>query len=596
MSNTDQNQSNQTTAQVVAPPIPADTTTPLTEVQYRALVTYLNQCSQSYYKDNKSLIPDQEFDVLYNQLTQFEIDHPDCIAVDSPTQKIGTDPATGFKKQAHVYTMMSLAKAYTPDDLKKFNQRCLRAAQAHKRPLRYYVDGKMDGLSCDLVYDEGRLVTAITRGNGHVGEVVTDNVANVPNIPQRIAATGRVFVHGEIVVHKADFTIINRKREKDGLPPFSNPRNYASGSLRQRDPNVVADRNLRFYAWKYIEPHKRYTYEQQIDILTRYGFSLPKGKMCDNLKEAMEFVATLGNERNLLTYEIDGVVIKVDDPQLRSYLGANSHDPFWAIAWKFEASGSSTEILDIVWQIGRSGKLTPVAKISPAYVSGIRITSVSLANAATVEKLGVGIGAKVKVVRQGDVIPKIAEVLATGSPVSIPDKCPCCGAPLTRNGSDIYCTNKACSGIFGQKLQYLIGKDCLDMKGLGPSFIHEAVVSGTITKFSDLFAPIENKSADLNTDALLALTKRARNINFFEAILCLGIPGIGRAQASKLAIMTKSLSNLAKMLADPEQLSYLTLTQSAKQSLADWYRDPHNATMLHDLISLNLPKLRDRPF
>lgn len=559
---------------------------------YRELVDLLNKYSDSYYNHNKSLVSDQKFDILYRELVSLEKQHPEWVLPNSPTKRVGAEPPPEFEKKAHVYKMYSLDKAFIPADLTAFHTRCLNVAKNTNIKLSYYVDSKIDGLSCDLFYKQGKLVLALTRGDGKIGEDVTANAYRIQNIPQRITSTMPTYVHGEIVVHKADFHIVNREREKQGLPTFSNLRDYASESLRQRNPDVTAQRHLRFYAWRYMVPGQPMTYEHQAEMLSCHGFSLPKAKVCYDPKDIMSYITTVAKERSFFTYEVDGMVIKVNHPEIRKLLGENEHDPNWAIAWKFESSGYSSVVTEIAWKATRNNVLLPVLKIHPVYMNGVRYDTLILNNVQTLLRLNAGVGAKVKISRHGGMIPKITEVITPGAEIVLPGICPFCGQQLTKSDTDLLCTNDDCPEVFAAWLKYMVSKDCLDVKGISDTFIREAISSKTISKFEDLFNLVDNKSELLKTDDLVTLITRFRNVNLFEAFMCLNIPGMGRAMASKLAMTVGSLPKLVERLENDKELDFLTLSSSIKQELRNWYQVPAHVKRLKFLVGLQLRHLK----
>lgn len=561
---------------------------------YLDLVAKLNSYSEAYYNHNSSPISDEQYDALYRQLEYIERVNPNFVSKDSPTQRVGVVPDGVFAKVKHPIRMYSLSKIRTEKELRKFYKRFseLRHDLGRNVVDKYYLDYKMDGLSCDLVYTDGKLSLAITRGDGKVGEDVTQNALNIRNIPPYLNTHKNLIVHGEVVVHKSVFNNINRAREERGLVPFSNPRNYASGSLRQINPKVTRERGIMFYAWSLFVPGKKLTCEDQMEHLAKLGFNLPYGTLCSNVEEMLAMISDTIRKRPDLPYEIDGVVIKQNDPDVHKALGWNEHDPLWATAWKFAADGTETTIERISWNVGRTGKVTPLAHLDPININGVNIDTVTLYNAAKVEATKIGPGAKVKVIRSGDVIPKIENVIKSGTYQGIPDKCPICGQPLTRVSNDLFCTNPDCNGILASTLQYIVGKDVLDIKGIGESFIKEAINSGTITSLKDLLIPIDNKSSLLKQSDLDKLVLRARSMNLLELLMFIGVPSMGRSVAGKLAITLGSLKRLRETLADERKVNLLTVTKSVKDNLNAWYKSDRNKDLLAYIDSLDLEKLR----
>lgn len=564
---------------------------------YLDLVKRLNDYSEAYYLKDGSPISDAEYDALYRQLEYMEKTNPNMIAPNSPTQRVGETPQGVFKIIKHPVRMYSLSKVRTEKELRKFYKRFadMRHDLGKSNVDQYYLDYKMDGLSCDLIYVDGRLTMGLTRGDGIEGEDVTENVFRIRNIPPMLPTKRTLYVRGEVVVHKAVFDNINQEREDHGLKPFSNPRNYASGSLRQINPEITAKRGIMFYAWELLVPSKPLTSERQIDYLTKLGFSLPQGQMCTSIEDMLSFIADTLRKRKDLPYDIDGVVIKQNSPDIRKTLGFNQHDPLWATAWKFAADGQETHVKRIDWTVGRTGKIVPLAILEPVNINGVNIDTVTLFNAAKIESTKIGPGAKVKVIRAGDVIPKIDKILRLGNYDGVPTVCPICGSPVTRISNDIYCTNKSCKGILISTINYVVSKDVLDIKGLGGSFVKEAVESGTITSIKDLFIPIDNKSSNIKQTDLDRLVARVRNINLMELLMMLGVNGMGKSVAGKIASMESiagSIHKLITTLNDPNELRFLTITQNVKENLTKWYKDSTHKDLLDYIASLNLERLK----
>lgn len=553
----------------------------MTKEEYLKYTALLKRASDAYYNKNTSLMSDADWDALFDKVSACEKLNPSWVVKDSPTQVTGVKVKNDFTKIAHPVRMFSLSKVTSQEQLEKFLKRFANFKDQGKT---FYCDYKMDGLSCDLIYKQGKLVLALTRGDGIQGEDVTKNAYEILNIPQHTQVKANFYVRGEVVVHKVDFLQYNQSLAVTGQPPFSNPRNYASGSLRQLDPKVTYKRMLKFYAWELVVPGKSLDVATQIEHLNNLGFSLPYGKLCTGFNDIINFINETAKKRPNLPYEIDGVVIKQNNPEIQKTLGANNHDPLWATAWKFEARGAETTIESISWNIGRTGKLTPVAKIKPILVDGVSIDNVNLANAGNIEKHKFGPKCIVRVVRSNDVIPKITEVIKEGEYSGLPTVCPFCGKPLTRISSDLYCTNEECSEIFIAQLRYLFGKDVLNIKGLGDSFVRELVTSKTVSKLTDLFKVVEVKSKAIKQEDLNRIIGTISSMDLLTTLLFLGIPGLGRALASNIAMNLGSLERLKEVLSDPLEFKYLTVTQAIKNQLQNWYKKKQHQDLLDFLI------------
>lgn len=561
--------------------------------RYKELVDTLNHHIVLYYEKNKPEISDAEYDAMYKKLVELEESHPELIIPDSPTQKVGHVASTNFKKVKHTYRMYSLDNVFNTTELKKFYHRFTALRKDAPTDDVYYVDCKMDGLAIDLQYVDGIIAKAITRGNGIEGDDVTDNAMTIANIPKRIRTSATTFVRGEIVVHRTDFYAVNREREAAGLKTFSNTRNYAAGSLKQIDPKITAERHLRFYAWELIVVGKRrMCIDEQMTTCIKLGFNVPKGAVANSLEEIIGAINDIARERSKLPYDIDGAVVKHNHPDFQKVLGFNNHGPLWATAWKFSPDGAETTIETIEWRIGRTGVLTPVAHIKPVTINGVVVSAVTLDNASTVHSKQIGIGAKVRVVRSGDVIPKIVEIEKPGKFEGVPAKCPYCGGAVVVEGADARCTNRDCKDRFKAQLRYIFGKDLFDVKGVGKEFIRAAVDSGTITSLRDIFLPLESKDPkNVSQELLDTMVTRARDVNFMELLMLIGIDGLGRAAAGKLAMEAEDIDGLLNLMQHPEIMQQLPIFNAIKQNTLEWYKVEGNADFLVYIRNLKLPSL-----
>lgn len=565
----------------------------MTKQEYIQLAKQLAEYSRLYHLDNSSPIPDSEYDMLYKKMVGYETNHPEDIIPESPSQRVGETVDNTFNKVKHIARMYSLENAFSQADIEKYLKRFagLRKTFGSTNVDNYYVDYKMDGLSCELVFKGGKLIRGVTRGNGIEGEDVTLNVMTIPNIPHEIRYPEQLIVRGEVVVHKEDFLANNAERRRKGLPLFSNTRNYASGSLRQKDPMVTKSRDLKFYAWDMIAPGtKKINHDQSIQALIRLGFSVPRGYLCTNISEILNVINEINLTRSKLPFDIDGAVIKQNDPDYYKALGWNNHAPLFNIAYKFVTQELPTKITDITWSMGRSGKLTPVASIEPVTISGAVISNVTLNNADYIEQKQIAVGTEVLVKRSAEVIPKIAQVTKPVGKVTIPDTCPFCGSKLVRNGPELKCVNPSCSEKLIMQLSFLVGKDCMNIKGYGEKFIRELVSSGTFTKFTDVFQSADSKSPTIKQDDVNDLINKAREITLTDLLVVLGIPSCGRSVAIKLVEEEFQLTGIKKLLEDEQHIRYLSIGNSCKNNLIKWSADKKNMDLIDDLISLNLPK------
>lgn len=565
-----------------------------TKEMYQQLVADLKKHAALYHKDFAPVITDAEYDSMFHAARLMEKDHPEWIDATSPTQTVGADDSVnGFRTMHHVINMYSLENLFSIADLRRFYKRFadLRHQDSIESVDQYYCDYKMDGLSLELIYSRGRLVTALTRGDGEKGTDVTLNAFAIANIPKFIRIKSTVSIQGEVVVHKSDFYAFNREQERKKQECFSNPRNYAAGSLRQLDPEVTKSRILRFYAWSFfpLDAKVPLPREEQIKYLITFGFNTPGGILCRTLEEITSFINETARIRSSLPYEIDGVVIKQNTSKYQQALGWNNHAPLWAAAWKFTANGADTVIRDILWSIGRTGKLTPVASIRPVTLNGVTISECSLYNADYIERNKVGINARVHVIRSGDVIPKIETFITQGKFQGIPTECPCCHQPLTRIGTDIRCQNHQCPGVFSSFIQYIVSKDVLNIKGIGPACVEELLRAGAITSLVDLFTPIVSPNKKVPQELLDKLVTRMQNINMLELLMILGIENMGRALAMKLAAEVETVQGFIDLFHDELHFRSILVNEAMKRNLRKWYDDPYNRELLEKIRDLHLP-------
>ena len=559
--------------------------------KYLELVAKLNKCSQLYHGADVSIMSDEDYDRLYRELVMMEKRDPSIIVPESPTQRVGEIPTTDLPKVQHIAKMYSLDNVFNHSDLSRFWKRFnkLRTTYGVEDIDAFYCDYKMDGLSCEIVYENGRLIRASTRGDGVCGEDVTANILTLPNsLPRYVPWVKRLVVRGEVVVHKGDFNNINSLNRAKGLNTYNNPRNYAAGSLRQKNPEITRQRKLRFYAWDIVldVSERPQSHDKIIRMLKYFGFSTPNGRICRSIKEIEDFVMETSTLRNTLPYEIDGVVIKSNSPYGRE-LGWNQHAPLFNIAYKFAPSVGETTIENISWEIGRTGKLTPVATIAPLNFDGVNVTKVTLSNAEYVEFNKLGIGSKLRVCRSADVIPKVQDIIEAKGFTPLPTTCPCCGQQLIRTDSDLVCTNTSCTTRRINSLVYLL-KDIIKFKGIGDKAAAELIKSGTINSLVDLFKPITSPG-NISQDLLDKLVLSMRKIPLAGLISILGIPGLGLGTARKMLYEVKTLPNFIHIL-DNDYVAQLDIPNHIKLSLTNWYKHTESQKLLRDLVELNIPE------
>src|SRR5690349_20364035 len=457
-----------------------------------------------YYVLDRPEVSDAEYDALMRELKELEDANPELLTPDSPTQRVGGKPREGFVKVGHSSPMLSLDNALNPGELRDFDRR-VRDLLGHETP-RYVAELKLDGLSMATHYSEGKFFQAVTRGDGIVGEDVTENARTIRSLPLHVKTNlPRFEVRGETVMNRRAFERLNAERDERGLSRFANPRNAAAGSLRVLEPQITASRRLEYYAYYLRSDGKPVTerHSEALDVLTKMGFKVnPKRTICDTVDELLAFCAEWEAKRDDLPYEIDGVVIKVDSVAQQQRLGYTAKAPRWAIAYKYAARQALTTVEDISIQVGRTGAVTPVAHLQPVEVSGVTVSRATLHNEDEIARLGLHIGDTVIIERSGDVIPKVVRVSAQGSyrkPFRMPAKCPVCGGKIVREEGEAAsrCINTNCPARLKESLLHFSSRGVMNIDGLGDALVDQLVDSGMVKNVAEVY--------DLTEDQLMTL-------------------------------------------------------------------------------------------
>ena len=566
-----------------------------------------------YFVLDAPVLSDAEYDALFQRLLRLEAEHPEWITPDSPTQRIGATPAEGFDSVEHTVPMLSLANAFDEDGLRDFDRRTRSGLE--DEAVQYLAEPKLDGLSVELVYENGQFVRGSTRGNGRTGEDVTANLRTIRGIPLRLRSTDAeapalLEVRGEVYIDKADLHRLNEERIEEGLAPFANPRNLAAGSLRQLDPTVTSRRPLKayFYDIGRIEGASLASQAELLERLPAWGLRVnPLRRVCNGIDEAIAFYHQIQNDRTSLPYEADGVVIKVDAFEKRQALGVISRSPRWAIAGKFPAEQAVTRLLDIDVSVGRTGVLTPVAVLEPVRVGGVEISSATLHNADEIEAKGILIGDRVVIQRAGDVIPQVVRALSddrTGGERAfrMPETCPVCGSPVFRLEEEIAhrCLNTDCPARIKQSILHFVSKGALDIDGLGVRLVEQLVDRGLVRHLGDLFRldhpsligldRVGSKSAD----NLLAAIDVAKTVSLGRLLFGLGIPEVGAHTAEVLAEAFGSLDAVAAASSD-ELIDLRDIGPRTADAIVRYFESDSNRRMLEDLATAGLEIETPRP-
>ncbi|MGM0508734.1 MAG: NAD-dependent DNA ligase LigA [Fusobacteriota bacterium] len=514
-----------------------------------------------YYVKDESVISDYEYDMLVKELEKYEEKYPEIKDMNSPTQKVGKEVKDNkFKKVAHQKDMLSLSNTYNMSEIKNFKDRATKLAQ--KQDLDYVVELKLDGVSISLTYEDGKLNRGVTRGDGKIGEDVTENIRQIDSIPKYLTEKVNLEVRGEILMPLDEFKKINQKRAKDGLENFANPRNTAAGTLRQLDKEVVKNRNLDCYVY-YLVDGKKYGLEkhsESFEFLDKLGFKVNKNyEICNNLKEISNRIRYWEEEKDKLEYETDGLVIKVDDYDIQDELGSTTKSPRWAIAYKFPAKQITTNLLDVTYQVGRTGKITPVAELEPVKLSGSLISRASLHNFDEIKRKDIKINDKVFIQKAAEIIPQVVKVVKearTGEEKEIkaPERCPVCNHKLKKaeDEIDLKCVNEDCLAKNRRSLEHFVSRDGMDITGLGSSLVNKLIDMDLLKDLTDIYKLKDHKEELMDIDKmgkksvenLLESIEESKDRSYSSVLYSLGIPFVGKHLADVLAKESKNIDNL----------------------------------------------------
>jgi len=516
---------------------------------YDKLRKEIEHHNRLYYDQAKPEISDAEYDRLYQRLVEMENEHPDWVRPDSPTQVVGGHAIDRFEKAPHRIPMLSLEKAYSQEEVASWIASMEREL-GRTVEWSFTVEPKVDGDSLELVYENGALTLAATRGDGRIGENVTHTVRTIRRVPRAIPdAPELVEIRGEAYLNLKDFREINRKLEEKGEEPFVNARNLVSGSLKQKDAAVTRSRPLRFvaYALGALKGRRFASHDEVLAWLRSLDFEIPPYQVCRSVGEIQDYWEKMSTARETLEHEIDGIVVKVNDLSLRDQLGSRSKSPRWSIAYKFPAREETTEVRNIEWNVGRSGKVTPVAKLRPVFISGVTVSNASLHNVAQLDRLDVRIGDTVLVTRAGDVIPYVVKVIESKRPPDaakppIPEKCPVCGAAVERTETDVLCTNSfACPAQFKKAIDHFCSRPAMNIEGFGPEWIEQLVNKGLLVTVADLYSLDLGKLLTLDrmgeklAQNMLRAVEGSKKTTLPRFLNALGIKHVGEATAAALA-------------------------------------------------------------
>jgi len=560
-----------------------------------------------YYVLDDPEISDFEFDKLVHRLQELEGQHPELITPDSPTQRVGGQPAEEFPKVRHSTPMLSLDNTYSVEDLKDFDRRARELAG--RAQIEYVAELKLDGLSMALTYENGILTHGVTRGDGETGEDVTPNVKTIRSVPLRIepgklkAIEGakRLEVRGETLMFRRAFEKLNAQREAAGEPRFANPRNSAAGTMRLLDATLVAQRQLDMFLYYLLvdgaEPFPKHS--QSLESLAKMGFKVnPNWRVCPSFDELLDYIHEWETKRDKLDYEIDGIVVKVNDTRLWEEFGTTAKSPRWAVAYKYAARQATTTVKDIRPQVGRTGTLTPVADLEPVDVGGVTVSHATLHNMDEIGRLGVKVGDTVLIQRAGEVIPQVVKVVkpaADGREFNMPKKCPVCGGEVHRAEGEVAyrCVNAACPAKLKESLLHFAGRRAMNIDGLGDVLVDQLVDKSLVRDVADLYSLTHEQVANLermgdkSAQNLLEEIEKSKKAELARLIFALGIRFVGERTAQLLTGHFGSLDKLAKA-GEPELLEVEEVGPRVAEAILEFFREPRNLKVIEKLRKAGL--------
>lgn len=561
----------------------------------------LRRHAHLYYVEDRPAIGDAEYDALFRRLLDLEEEYPELVTTDSPTQRVGAEPLDRFETIEHVAPMLSLDSTQEPDEVRRFDDRVRRALGAGVDPV-YVLEPKLDGASIELVYEDGVFARAVTRGNGRQGEGVTENLRTIPSVPLRLRGDRRAVpallaVRGEVMMRIPDFEDFNAGLVAAGSEPYASPRNSAAGSIRQLDPRVTASRKLEVLVYDVLAADgASFTSDSEgIDAIRAWGFKVPQRvRTAESVEEILAYHGLFEADRDELDYEIDGVVVKLDDLAARRAMGSTSHHPRWALAFKFAPRQEITRIEKIGIQVGRTGVLTPVAFLLPVVVGGVTVARASLHNREELRRKDLREGDRVRVQRAGDVIPQVVEVIERGerrsAPFLMPTECPVCGTPVYEDGPRTVCPNRfGCRAQLKGRIVHFGSRAALDVEGLGDETANLLVERGLVQGLPELFDVVPGQLVELegfaekSATALVAAIQSKKSPELARFLIALGIPEVGVTVARTLARSFGTFDRIRG--ATREELEAIDgIGPRMSEAITGFFADERNAAVVDALL------------
>lgn len=564
---------------------------------------------KAYFVDDNPLVPDAVYDQLFRELVELEAKYPEFVLEHSPTKRVGSEPVDAFRKVEHEVPMLSLGNAFQEQELLDFHR---RVTQAIGNDVEYICELKIDGLAVSLTYEDGKLVRGATRGDGSVGEDITSNLKTIRSIPLMIEETGKLEVRGEAYMPKRSFEQLNKERKEKGEQLFANPRNAAAGSLRQLDPRIAAKRHLDMFAYGYgvWQIPEVGTHSGRLEKLQKLGFKInPHWEICRSIDEVIAFVKKWTEQRSSLPYDIDGIVVKVNDIKQQEQLGFTARTPRWAIAYKFPAQEAVTTLIDIELSVGRTGVVTPTAILEPVFVDGSTVSRATLHNEDHIRALDIRIGDRVIIKKAGDIIPQVVRVLFEErkeglEPYRMPDHCPACNSKLVHLDDEVAlrCINPDCPAQLKEGIIHFVSREAMNIEGLGEKIIEQLFDAGLIKSIADLYRlkkedllPLERMGEKSVQNLLMAIEASKQN-SLEKLIFGLGIRHIGEKAASLLAKNFKTMDALKNATFD-ELVAIDEIGEKMAESVVKFFKEEKVVQLIEQLerLGINMTYLKDEP-
>jgi DNA ligase (NAD+) len=578
----------------------------LTVEDYHILVEWVALLDHHYHTLDKPLVSDKDYDSFFSALKSLEAMNPNWLASNSPTHRVGGGILANFTKGSHRMPMLSLGNSYNPDDLIEFDKRIQNYLKMESK-FEYFCEPKFDGLSMELIYENGYLVKALTRGDGNIGEDVTQNVKTIKTIPLRLKSESPpalLEVRGEVLINKADFSDLNQFQEKEGLPTFANPRNAAAGSIRQLDSKISASRPLRFFGYN-LGAFEGISFSSQLDVYEKFHeLGIPTyakaTKICSQISDVVEFYKELEKNKHALPFDIDGLVVKINSLKIQNELGLVAKSPRWATAAKFKPDTAQTVIEDIFCQVGRTGAITPVALMAPVKVGGVTITHATLHNQEEIDRKDVRIGDTVVVQRAGDVIPEILKPILekrprSSKPYRLPTECPACSHDLQAVESEaiLRCTNQSCPAILKESLKHFASRRAMNIEKMGDRWIEIFVDKNLVKSFADFYSLKKSdllsldRQGEKSADNILKSIQQSKKTTLARFIYALGIRYIGETTAKHLADHYLNIDRFVSTTED-ELMKVPEIGEKVALSTLSWLGNKSNRDQVKRLVTAGI--------